>query len=144
MTAPLDLGLTMLLGLYLLFSGSRVHPYYSHYFGEIAGGLPRVAKKNTLQVGCFGEGLATATRFLNQYAKPNATVFVGASPKQLVELRSDLRIVQETNADFLLLNKCGAQPSPPKQYAPIHTAGLRKAKWVWVYGRVDEPEVSAD
>lgn len=137
LATPLDLGLAMVLGLYLLFSGYRVHPYYLDYFGELAGGLAQVAKNNTLQVGAWGEGLAEATRFLNQHAEQNATVFVGAEPSALIKLRSDLRAAQTQQADFMILNKGSASKKPGDNYVLIHANGVRKTKWVWIYGRQD-------
>lgn len=62
----MPIALVMLLG-WQSYSVARIHPYYTAYYSELLGGLPRAA--SIFQLG-YGEGVAAAMDYLNR--QPNA------------------------------------------------------------------------
>jgi len=98
--------LVILLGFYFVFIVINYYPYYLDYYNEAVGGARGVYEKKLLQLGWWGEGGEEATKYLNENANQNASVFLAFKPEHaLSEIRPDLvTVAKEQNPDYILIN----------------------------------------
>lgn len=127
------------MGLQTLHGGLQVHPYYIDYYNELTGGPKVVAEEGLFEIAWWGEGLKEAAAFISRTAPPDATVKVYAHPKHVVQLRADLKGVDNMDADFVIFNNLfNNRPRLPKHQIAyvVRAAG---APLVWVYRKESIP-----
>ncbi len=77
---------------YLLVIAAFIHPYYLDYYNEAVGGPAGVYENKRFAIGQWGEGIDTATYWVNEHAPQNASVQLYVMPRHVIPpLRDDLQ-----------------------------------------------------
>jgi len=121
------------MGLQSLYAGFQVHPYYIDYYNELTGGPKRVAERRLFEIAWWGEGLKDAAAHVSRIAPVGATVKVYVHPTHVVQLRSDLKLTDRLDADFILYNNLFNNPLPWRDHQLAHVVRAAGAPLVWVY-----------
>ncbi len=113
-------GVSAILGIYLVVTAARIHPYYLNYYNEVYGGPAGVAKSKAFEIAWWGEGLSDALDYINRHAEPNARVFKGwVEPSHLAWLRGDLwqrEARSPARADWILVYRPSWKACGPKRF----------------------------
>jgi 4-amino-4-deoxy-L-arabinose transferase-like glycosyltransferase len=134
---PLTAVLGAALGLYVLYQGLTVHPYYLDYYSELVGGPRVVAKRRWFEIAWWGEGLKEASRWVDRHAREKARVKVDANPRHVIELRPDLVWVEDDSADYIIYNQLFTGPVRAPRHRVAYVVRAAGAPLVWVYERED-------
>jgi hypothetical protein len=126
------------LGLYVLHASLNLHPYYIDYYNELVGGPQQVEKHRWFEIGWWGEGLDRAADFISRNAPHGARVKVFAHPAHVIQLRDDLEIVRDINADYVIFNKLFNDSIKLPRHRTAYVVRAAGAPLVWVYQR--EPD----
>lgn len=135
---PLFSTFGVLLWLSVLWAGTRVHPYYMDYYSEVVGGVERVERENLFDVGWWGEGLEQAAAYLDRHAERGATVRLLVVPTHVMELRSDLELVESLDADYVMVNETFYDLPQLPHHLLVHAVRAGDAPIVRIYRRRDE------
>ena len=132
-------GLVAAVGLYLVITLARVHPYYLDYFGEQVGGAGGVQSAKLVETAWWGEGLDRAVAYVNANARPFALVTKDCIlPGHLAWFREDLwTTAQDPNvADYIVWYSPSSQPCHiPKDAREVFTVVGDGAVFARVYAR---------
>ncbi|MFH1364903.1 MAG: glycosyltransferase family 39 protein, partial [Candidatus Aenigmatarchaeota archaeon] len=77
--------------MYLIATAVAVHPFYLDYYNEAVGGPENVYENNMFAIGQWGQGIGTATFWLNDNAKEDSTVQFYVMPRHVIPpIREDI------------------------------------------------------
>ncbi|MBI4317438.1 MAG: glycosyltransferase family 39 protein [Chloroflexi bacterium] len=133
LTARMKLA-TVLVGMYLVITLMRIHPYYLDYYGEQVGGADTVARHEWFEIGWWGEGIGNAVDYVNRHAARNARVLRAVSPTHLNWLRADLW--SDGPPDWIITNAQGQivkKITLPQNTELVHQEQAQGAPLVTVY-----------
>ncbi|MBK7071525.1 MAG: glycosyltransferase family 39 protein [Myxococcales bacterium] len=85
------LAVSAALGIYLVVTCARIHPYYLDYYGEQTGGPAAVAEARRYEIAWWGEGVERAIGYVNAHAAAGDRVHRDCvEPGHLTWFRGDL------------------------------------------------------
>lgn len=114
----------------------QTHPYYIDYYNAFWGGPKNVARKGLLEISWWGEGLTSATRWINEHARSGSHVFLDVGARHVMVFRTDIRVTNRLEtADLAVFAGDGLRRKKPAGLTLVHAERVDGAVLVAVYAK---------
>lgn len=114
----------------------KIHPYYIDFYNSFWGSSKGVFARKSFEIGWWGEGLSSATSWINRKAPSNSRIFLLVAARHIMVLRPDIKVIPSPGqADLIVFADSALYRPAPEGYRLVHAERAEGVCVVKVFGR---------